>query len=64
MPLAFVTGATGFLGLNLVERLAAQGWEIVALHRAGSDIARLKRFPARLAVGDIADRAAVEAALP
>ena len=64
MALAFVTGATGFLGLNLVERLAAGGWEIVALHRAGSDTARLARFPARRAVGDIADRAAVEAALP
>lgn len=64
MPLAFVTGATGFLGLNLVERLAAGGWEIVALHRVGSDTARLARFPARRALGDIADRAAVEAALP
>lgn len=64
MPLAFVTGATGFLGLNLVERLAAYGWEIVALHRAGSDTERLARFSARRAVGDIADRAAVEAAMP
>lgn len=64
MPLAFVTGATGFLGLNLVERLAANGWEIVALHRASSDTARLRRFPARLAVADIADRVALVAALP
>jgi nucleoside-diphosphate-sugar epimerase len=64
VPLAFVTGATGFLGLNLVERLAARGWEVVALHRAASDTSRLARFPARRAVGDIADRAAVEAALP
>ncbi len=64
MPLAFVTGATGFLGLNLVERLAAGGWDIVALHRAGSDTRLLQRFPAHRAVGDIADRAAVEAALP
>jgi nucleoside-diphosphate-sugar epimerase len=64
LPLAFVTGATGFLGLNLVERLAARGWEIVALHRAGSDVARLERFPAKRAVGDIGDRVAVERALP
>lgn len=64
LPLAFVTGGTGFLGLNLVERLAAGGWEIVALHRAGSDTARLARFPARRVVGDIADRASVEAGLP
>lgn len=64
MPLAFVTGGTGFLGLNLVEQLVARGWEIVALHRAGSETQRLRRFPVRLAVGDIADRASVEAAMP
>ncbi len=64
MPLAFVTGATGFLGLNLVERLAARGWEIVALHRARSDTSRLNRFAVKLATGDIADRAALEAAMP
>jgi dihydroflavonol-4-reductase len=64
LPLAFVTGGTGFLGLNLVEQLARRGWEIVALHRARSDTARLKRFPVRLAVVDVADQAAVAAAMP
>lgn len=64
MPLAFVTGATGFLGLNLVERLAARGWDIVAYHRPTSDLARLKTFPVRLAAGDLADRAAVAAGMP
>jgi nucleoside-diphosphate-sugar epimerase len=64
LPLAFVTGATGFLGLNLVERLAARGWEIVGYHRANSDLARLRKFPVRLAIGDLADRAALAAAVP
>lgn len=64
MPLAFVTGGTGFLGLNLVEQLARRGWEIVALHRAGSNTKHLARFPVRLAVGDIADRAAAAATMP
>jgi nucleoside-diphosphate-sugar epimerase len=64
LPLAFVTGGTGFLGLNLVEQLAARGWEIVALHRPGSDTSRLTRFPVRLAAGDIVERAAVEAVMP
>jgi len=30
---AFVTGATGFLGVNLVQQLSEQGWEITAIHR-------------------------------
>jgi nucleoside-diphosphate-sugar epimerase len=64
LPLAFVTGATGFLGLNLVERLASRGWDIVAYHRATSDLARLRQFPVRLAAGDVADRAALAAGMP
>jgi dihydroflavonol-4-reductase len=64
LPLAFVTGATGFLGLNLVERLAAAGWDVVAYHRASSDLSRLARFPVRRAVGDVTDRAALAAGLP
>ncbi len=64
MPTAFVTGATGFLGLNLVEQLSERGWIVVAYHRPTSDTARLSRFPVRLAEGDIADFDAVAAAVP
>src|SRR6476646_5935145 len=46
---AFVTGATGFLGLNLVRLLGEAGWEVVALHRPQSDLKYLQRFPARRA---------------
>src|SRR5919108_2474217 len=35
---AFVTGGTGFLGLNLIEQLTAQRWQVTALHRPSSDI--------------------------
>ena len=52
---AFVTGATGFLGLNLVDCLCQGGWDVVALHRASSDLRYLKRFPARFAEGTIED---------
>jgi nucleoside-diphosphate-sugar epimerase len=31
---AFVTGGTGFLGLNLIEQLIGQGWQVTALHPA------------------------------
>lgn len=45
---ALVTGATGFLGLNLVHQLTAAGWTVVALHRPQSETKYLRRFPARL----------------
>ena len=64
MPHAFVTGATGFLGLNLVEQLAAQGWRTTALHRPGADLALLKRFDPALAPGDILDPNALGRAVP
>ncbi|MBL8378061.1 MAG: NAD-dependent epimerase/dehydratase family protein [Burkholderiales bacterium] len=61
---AFVTGATGFVGLNLVQALMAQAWEVTALHRASSDLSFLKRFKPRLAMGEITDAASLGAALP
>ncbi len=64
MPIAFVTGATGFLGLNLIEQLSERGWFVVAYHRPTSETARLTRFPVRLAEGDIADFDAVANAVP
>jgi nucleoside-diphosphate-sugar epimerase len=50
---AFVTGGTGFLGLNLIEQLTARDWQVTALHRPGSDVRLLSRFPVRLVEGDI-----------
>jgi len=61
---AFVTGATGFLGLNLVEELLAQGWHVIALHRASSDLEYLRRLPAARAVGDVTQAASVRRAMP
>ena len=61
---AFVTGATGFLGLNLIAELSRGGWDITALHRAGSDLRYLRRFPVRPVVGALGDLASIEAAMP
>jgi nucleoside-diphosphate-sugar epimerase len=60
----FVTGGTGFLGLNLVERLTADGWRVVALHRATSDLTYLKRFRVELVEGSIEDARSLEKAVP
>lgn len=56
MALGFVTGATGFLGRNLVHQLSRSGWDVIALVRdpsaeAAKDIAKLKNV--KLAKGDI-----------
>lgn len=62
---AFVTGSTGFIGLNLIERLIADGWSVTALHRRGSPVERLNEFPVvRRAEADLLDAAAVHRALP
>jgi nucleoside-diphosphate-sugar epimerase len=61
---AFVTGATGFVGLNLVEQLLARGWHVIALHRAGAELKYLQRLDAERAIGDITDAASVRRAMP
>lgn len=61
---AFVTGATGFVGLNLVEQLLARGWHVIALHRAGAQLKYLQRLDAERAIGDITDAASVRRAMP
>lgn len=61
---AFVTGGTGFLGLNLIRHLTERGWEVTALHRPSSDLTYLKRFPVRLAAGEIEEAELLERAMP
>ncbi len=61
---AFVTGATGFLGLNLVQQLVEDGWQVTALHRASSNLTYLRRFPVTLTVGTVEDPASLDAAIP
>jgi len=61
---AFVTGATGFVGLNLVKELMIRGWDVTALHRPSSDLTFLQRFRPKLAVGILGDPDALSAAIP
>lgn len=64
MPLAFVTGGTGFLGQHLVARLGEEGWDVVALHRPGADTRPLARPHVRLAAGRLTEAGEVRAAMP
>ena len=61
---AFVTGGTGFVGLNLVRELMVRGWDVTALHRPSSDLKLLKRFHPKLATGSLSDAASLIAAIP
>ena len=61
---AFVTGGTGFIGLNLVEYLTQTGWEVVALHRPNSRLTYLQKYPVRLVEGAIEDAQSLNRALP
>jgi dihydroflavonol-4-reductase len=51
----FVTGATGFVGSNLVHELVAQGHEVRALVRPGSDTRALAGAPFERVEGDLFD---------
>ncbi|MCL4183312.1 MAG: NAD-dependent epimerase/dehydratase family protein [Burkholderiaceae bacterium] len=55
-----VTGATGFLGGHLVERLIADGHSVAILARDAARAARFEGRVARLVVGDIADRTRID----
>lgn len=64
MKSAFVTGATGFVGRNLVEQLVEQGWGVTALHRPASAIRYLQGFGVLLAAGDLQDLPSLHTAIP
>ena len=55
MPVAFVTGGTGFLGLNLIEQLLAESWEVVALHRPTANLKHLREKNIQLVEGSITE---------
>lgn len=59
MTIAFVTGATGFLGGHLVRQLIDRGWTVRALHRTPADGARLQALGAQPVQGDLDDISAL-----
>lgn len=61
---AFITGATGFVGQNLLEQLTLQGWDVTALYRPGADQEPLERFHATPVEGDVRDPESLHRAIP
>jgi dihydroflavonol-4-reductase len=60
--LALVTGATGFVGANLVEALTTHGWQARALRRRSSSLKALHGLSYEDALGDVTDYEALLAA--
>lgn len=61
---AFVTGGTGFLGLNLIEQLAGAGWAVTGLHRPGADLSGFKAFDVTPAMGQLIELDALTDLVP
>jgi nucleoside-diphosphate-sugar epimerase len=58
---ALITGATGFVGGHLAERLAGEGWRVRALVRTPAKAERLKALGAELVPGSLDDLDALTA---
>src|SRR6266850_751432 len=61
--LAFVTGATGFLGSHVAQVLAEQGARLRLLVRSTSDLRNIADLNADRVVGDLRDPVSIEKAL-
>lgn len=59
----FVTGASGFIGANLVHELNARGHEVRALLRPNADVRGLTGAEFERVNGDVSDRAALIVAM-
>jgi dihydroflavonol-4-reductase len=61
--LAFITGATGFLGSHVARVLAEQGADLRLLVRPSSDLGNIRDLNAERVVGDLRDPGSIERAV-
>lgn len=61
---AAVTGATGFLGINLIHQLLESGWQVTALHRASSNLETLQQLNVECCAVNFLDKANLMERLP
>ena len=59
----FVTGASGFIGANLVHELVARKHSVRALLRPGSDLRGLREVEFERVEGDVGDKAKLKEAM-
>jgi len=63
MPIAFITGATGFIGGHMVRRLCGRGFQVRALVRPSSCYNTLKSFQVELVKGDLSQFSVIRDAM-
>jgi dihydroflavonol-4-reductase len=61
--LAFVTGATGFVGSHVARALAAQGADLRLLVRSSSDLRNIQDLRAERVIGDLRDPESLQKAV-
>jgi dihydroflavonol-4-reductase len=61
--LAFLTGATGFVGSHVARALVAQGADLRLLVRSSSDLRNIKELQAERVVGDLRDAKSLKRAV-
>ena len=64
MKCVFITGANGFLGLNLIEQFTAAGWRIVGLCEPRSERRHIDRLGVEVVEGNILDLNSLHAVMP
>ncbi len=62
-PAVLVTGATGFVGINLVRKLIEKGYAVTCLVRSTSDTRALAKMPIRLQLADLGNAAGMRKAV-
>ena len=61
---AFITGADGFVGLNLTQELLHEGWTVFALLLPSNSSTYLDKMGATILKGDITDKACISRIFP
>jgi nucleoside-diphosphate-sugar epimerase len=61
---AFVTGGTGFLGLNIIQQLLDKGWQVVAMHRPHSNVDDLIKLNVTLVEGSLSNLDSLQKIIP
>jgi len=64
MSTAFITGATGFVGANVVRSLLSAGWRVIAMCRAGADVHLINGLPVTRVTGDVLDVDSIRRVMP